>query len=355
MKSLVKKLSFSATTFFLLMLAVTLGLAVNSRKAEAAAKPKLNKTSMTIPVGKLDKDVYWQKNEFQYEDAVPLTVKNKRKGASYTFTSSDTKIVKISKNGGYLTGVKKGKATITCKETYKGKTTVVGTCKVTVKDAAVIDYVTDVCLGSGLLNVDYFDGFEGYSILIHHDITYRNPNAKYSLKSDSKDFIFKETSLTEEEKKVYSSAEPYRYEAKKAGKYTLSVIETYNKKSRTIGKVTIIVHDVEISDELYEIYVNEYMGVFWPVRYSREDKYYYFIVNDKNVIELTRDEYNNLVIKGLKPGTAKVKVYEDSIENGRYLGEYTVKVKEVPKQEPESINTNSGSYDNFYDDYGVFN
>lgn len=335
-------------SFGLVFISAAVGPAFNAKYVQAASKPKLNKSSMTIPVGKIKKGVWWYKDGIDYDEAEALTVKNKQKGASYTFASSNTKVVKISKNGGYLTGVSKGTATITCKQTYKNKTTVVGTCKVTVKDASVIDKGADLTIGSDLMNVDYFDGFEGFSVPLPFDISYMNPDAAYTIKSDSKDFVLEETTLTDEEKKVYSSEKPYRYKAKKAGKYTLSVIEKYNKKSRTIGKFTVEVHDVEISDRIYEIYVNDYIGAFWPVSYSRTDKYYYFAIDgydesnpDKNIIQMNKDEYGNLIIQGLNPGTARVKVYEDSIENGRYLGYYTVKVNELP-------DTSTSSQENIY-------
>lgn len=151
-------------SFGLVFISAAVGPAFNAKYVQAASKPKLNKSSMTIPVGKIKKGVWWYKDGIDYDEAEALTVKNKQKGASYTFASSNTKVVKISKNGGYLTGVSKGTATITCKQTYKNKTTVVGTCKVTVKDASVIDKGADLTIGSDLMNVDYFDGFEGFSV-----------------------------------------------------------------------------------------------------------------------------------------------------------------------------------------------
>lgn len=306
-----------------------IGLGLSVKQVQAAVKPKLNKTSMTIPVGKLKKGVSWFNSDGGYEEAVALTVKNKQKGASYTFTSSDTKIVKISKNGGYLTGVKKGKATITCKESYNGKTTVVGTCKVTVKEAGLIDRGADVTLGSGLINVDYFDMYMIENIQLPYTLTYQNPDATYTVKSDSKDLTFTETKLTKEEEKNYISEKPYRYEAKKAGKYTLTVVETYNKKTRNVGKCTLTVHDVEVLRETNEIEVNERLNLFIPITYYKRDMQYEFVIDgynaskpDKNIVKKEDDEY----IVGLKPGKVKVKVYELSGKKRRYLCEFTVVV-----------------------------
>lgn len=66
-----------------------------------------------------------------------LTIWYKKQGATYSFSSNNTKVVKVSKKIGALTGVKEGTATITCKETINGKTKVIGTCNVTVHKAKI--------------------------------------------------------------------------------------------------------------------------------------------------------------------------------------------------------------------------
>lgn len=75
--------------------------------ADAAAKPSISKKSQNILVGK------------KYD----FNIKNKIKGSTYTWRSSDKKVATVDKKG-VVTGVKKGTATITCvikapKKTYE--------------------------------------------------------------------------------------------------------------------------------------------------------------------------------------------------------------------------------------------
>ena len=61
-----------------------------------------------------------------------ITLKNKKKGAKYTFTSDKKKIATVSKKG-MVKGVKAGKASITVKEIQGKKKRTVGKVRVTVK------------------------------------------------------------------------------------------------------------------------------------------------------------------------------------------------------------------------------
>jgi len=74
-----------------------------------------------------------------------IKIKNKKKGAKYSFASSSKKIAKVTKKG-VVTGVKKGSAKITVKEKSKVKgkmkTRKIGVVKVTVRKADVIPNVT---------------------------------------------------------------------------------------------------------------------------------------------------------------------------------------------------------------------
>jgi uncharacterized protein YjdB len=82
---------------------------------EAASKPTISKTSRTILAGK------------KYN----LDIKSKVKGSTYTWKSSDKKVATVSDRG-IVTGVKKGKATITC-TIDTGKATYVVSSKVTIR------------------------------------------------------------------------------------------------------------------------------------------------------------------------------------------------------------------------------
>lgn len=105
-----------------LILAMVLTMNGIPNAASAAAKLKLSTTKTTVEVGKSKK----------------VTVKNAPKGSKITWSSKNAKIAKVNKKG-KITGVKKGKTTVTAKVVYtvnKKKTTKKLTVKVTVQKAA---------------------------------------------------------------------------------------------------------------------------------------------------------------------------------------------------------------------------
>ncbi|MFT4144914.1 MAG: hypothetical protein QM644_10715 [Mobilitalea sp.] len=229
-------------------------LFVPAQVAEAAAKsPSLSAKEMTIPMGKMSGKVSWDTSLYETSFAKKLSVSNKVSGATYSFTSSDAKVVTISKDGGYLTGLKAGSATITCKQTLKGKTTTIGKCKVTVKKAIFKADQKEFSVGSGEYSIQSFVNYDDKAFYI----LYRNPSATYTWTTDSKNFTIKDIKIdaayidsldiADEWKGLYK--EPlgdgciygYEYTAKKAGTYTVTVKETYNKKTVTVAtfKVTV--------------------------------------------------------------------------------------------------------------------
>ena len=67
-----------------------------------------------------------------------VLISNMKDSAEYSYKSSDKSVVKVDSQD-ILTGVSYGTATITVNETYKGKTTAVGSYNVTVNDTALKD------------------------------------------------------------------------------------------------------------------------------------------------------------------------------------------------------------------------
>lgn len=336
--------------------------------AEAATKKTtISTTSMTIPVGKMNAKVYWSENSWEIGNAEKVSVKNAVKGATYQFTSSNAKIVKISKNGGFLTGHKAGNATITCTQTYKNKKTTVGKCKVTVKKASltISEYGNEFAVGS--------NGFDLASYYSSSDplfnIVYRNPNASYTLTSDSDNFTIKaikyDASMV---KKVTDNKEyqgvlkdfigkrnmyGYQFTAKKAGTYKVTVKETYNKKSKTLGSFKVVIKDTCISEAQKDLLLGNSMDAFSLLDYAKADTEYYFIIKDydetnpdNNVLQLTKSE-DNLSLYANKTGTAEVTVREGS-EQGTEIGTVTIVVAEAPCQ---GISLDSQEYTAYVDDY----
>lgn len=102
-----------------MLLAVVLAVASSQAVTLAAAKPALNKKSLTINVGAKS----------------TLKVKNAPAGAAYKWTSSNQAVAKVTKKG-VVSGIAAGNATISCKVTAKGKKASTLKCKVTVKSVA---------------------------------------------------------------------------------------------------------------------------------------------------------------------------------------------------------------------------
>ncbi len=240
-------------SLMVLFVALLVGSLFVPQVAEAAKSPSLSAKELTIPVGKMSSKVYWDTSLYETSNAKKLSVSNKVSGATYSFTSSDSKVVTISKEGGYLTGVKAGTATITCKQTLKGKTTTIGKCKVTVKKAIVKAAYKEFEVGSGEYTIQSFVNYDDNFFYI----LYRNPGATYTWTTDSKNFTIKESKIDaasidkldidDEWKGLYKEyiRDQYiygsQYIAKKAGTYTVTVKETYNKKTVTIAKFKVTV------------------------------------------------------------------------------------------------------------------
>lgn len=85
----------------------------------SAAKAKLAKKKLVLQVGKTK----------------TISIRNKKKGAKYTYQVSGKKVVTVSKKG-VITARKKGTAKITVKEVYQKKTRNLGVISVSVQEAA---------------------------------------------------------------------------------------------------------------------------------------------------------------------------------------------------------------------------
>ena len=125
----------------------------------AAEKPALSVKKVVIPLGKQTKSSF--------------TIKNRVKGATYSFTTSNQKVLKVSAKG-ILTGVKAGTAKVTVKQTYKKKVTKVGVVSVQVKKASAVSNKTKT--------LTY--GREKVSIKLSDYVKNPSPEAKYQLVSD---------------------------------------------------------------------------------------------------------------------------------------------------------------------------
>ena len=315
---------------FVFMMAMILVLPVFSGlEVQAAAKPSLSETKKVIGIGTHGYAGPTTPAFCERLGKYCINVENSKKGASYTFTSSNKKVatVKASKTTGYLTGIKAGTTTITVKQKLKGKTTTVGTCKVTVKNATVkaSGETAKELLSVGVGTWHYSDGTEPICVIEN-----MNPKATYTFVSNSKDFKMSQELMNMpvwgDDFYVYAQT----YIAKKAGTYTVTVKETYKKKTKTLGKIKVKVHDNGLQKENVTLPVGgdlnlqdllKYYNGGWIVEWDEED-----------ILEPGEPDWNgNPTVHAIKPGTAKLKYYY-SFEEGKLeeqIGVCTVTVVEV--------------------------
>ncbi|MBE5928599.1 MAG: esterase family protein [Lachnospiraceae bacterium] len=108
-----------------LCVVLTLSLGSGFMQAKKTAKPAVSKLTMTVG------------------EKQTIKIKNKSKKAKYSFVSSKKKVAKVNKKG-VVTARKKGKATITVKETMNKKAKKIGKVKVTVNDVTETVLPTNV-------------------------------------------------------------------------------------------------------------------------------------------------------------------------------------------------------------------
>lgn len=135
-----------------ILLALVLAIpTVNGVEVKAASKPTLSQKKKTIGLG----------SGSEYEP-YSIRVENAVEGAKYVFKSKNKDVVTVKKAGTecYLTGVSTGTAKIQVKQKLDGKTTKIGTCKVTVVGASVPETV-EVYVGQ-MGDFDFVSDYYGY-------------------------------------------------------------------------------------------------------------------------------------------------------------------------------------------------
>lgn len=262
---------------------------------EAAAKAKLYNNKSTIGIAATPEYLY---------------IENKNYDAKYTFTSKNKKIATVNKYG-QIIGVSKGKTDIVVKETYKKKTTTVGTLKVTVVPSK---------LGSKKLTVSAFD-------TSFPDINYFNYKAKYTLKSNN-------NSIVTIDKNGYIVG-------LKEGTAKVTVTETYKKVKRNLGTINVTVKfpsihknsnaiDIGINRSSYPYSLINIDNMPWNSNLSYESA-------DSNIVSVEKEKSiwgeEELVLKGNNYGTTDIAVFIEYNGQKYEIGKVTVTVKDIPVTE----------------------
>lgn len=336
-----KKISKSIYIFFLAAVILSI-LPLAGEKAEAARKVTLSSSTMTIPAGSMEKGDCWSISETKAASAAKLTVKRGIRSAKYVFTSSNTKIVKIAKSGGYLTGVKAGRAVITCKQTLRGKTTVIGKCQVTVKNASLIGNTNHVIpLGKTEL-------MREPAVAEEFALTYRNPDARYEFLPDKlglsvEEQITEDTGIYWDTDYDGDTVKKLILTAERADSYNVTVWEIYKNRRREVGTIKVTAMAPAVAEKITEFPVNLKKEV-QLVNYPSKDKTYYYKVEwggDIISVAASIEGQGKAVITAENTGTARIRVYDNS---GIVLGFVDVIVISIPLRSIEDMPDKASTY-----------
>lgn len=371
MKIITKKWISRSVVFCAAIVLLLSGNLISTKRADAAEKPKLQEDSMTIGYGTMgtlvglnsDSDVMYSLQPYC------ITIVNPQKGASYSYTSSNKKVaaVKTVSGKGFLTGKSKGTAVITCKQKLKGKTITIGTCKVTVKAASLVQKsnykVKDITIQTGKGKQEIFSV---PFILLH-----RNNKAKYTYVSSSKNLKFSEKFEVVTDKKTKSKdiRNSIIVDAKKTGKYTITIKETYNKKTRTVGSFKIIVDESKYnniltiaqgeSKDIDDLFDTEGTEIITFIGLERKYEGEGFKLTESGHVvkmESAVDEYEGQQIKKItakKPGMAVINEYTynpKTKKKGNLIGRYLIEVTEPINIEEKTLYLSEKTRDTYVGD-----
>lgn len=304
-----KNAIFKVLVCLVLLASLLLPAGFAANPVQAAAKPSIV-TKMIIGTGSTEGafDYYSKENKYT------LSVSNADKKATYTFTSSNTKVLTVKASGAkaVLTGLKAGTATITCNQKLNGKTTKIGTCAVTVKAATLEqDYVPVLTIGTSAASEPLV-------------IISRNNDATYTYVSNSKNFTMKETQSKFDGMYFIK----HSFTATAAGTYTVTVKETYNKVTRTVGTLKYVVKKATVvSAKTFDLDSPEL--AFDLIDNARSDISYLFDYDEKMMEGYVSE--GTTYLKGLAVGTTELKIYEDTKKPDpkKLIGTCKITIKEV--------------------------
>ena len=225
--------------------------------------------------------------------------------AKITYSSNKKSVATVSSKG-VVKGVSVGKAKITVKQTYKGKTKKLKTLTVQVRNAKIdkSNYVEgDLWIGA---QPGWVSNNNPVDVSEYNVLSFKNPKAKYTYYTDSKDLVMDENGKVTE--------------VKNSGEAEITVKETYENKTREVGTFFLILKDPEyVGEDTLKIYqgqkdnVSDYISACGPFVFYWNDKDFTdeealeddngadSVVSD-DVFELVTDKDGNCIVKGKNPG-----------------------------------------------------
>lgn len=188
----------------ILLISCAYGMSYTGADASAATKTTLKTKSQSLYIN----------------GTYTIPLKDKKKKATYFYTSNKTKIAKVNSKG-KITARGKGSAKIKVRYKYKKRTYSAGTFKVSVQKATLRSNIRTLVttVGSQIPVTSYLND--------------RNPSATYEISGTNP--------------AVASGRSDGTITVKKAGTTTLTIVEKYNGKKRTLGKFSISASGASLS------------------------------------------------------------------------------------------------------------
>lgn len=253
-----------------------------------------------------------------------IPLKNKIKKATYFYTSSKTKVAKVNSKG-KITARGKGSAKIKVRYKYKRKTRTIGTFKVTVRKTAMRSDVKTIrtTVGTTLTASSYLND--------------RNPSATYSIISTSAGIV--------------DAGSNGSITIKKAGSTTLTIVEKYNGKSRSLGRFSLIATGASLSTDTIKMAFDSSYDIDTILADKVAGASYTFSTSNPLLVQISGSK----LIAASSPGydtTCIVNAYETIGDNTRTIGSIHVNLIQSAYIAPENrkITVGLGTVLNISDD-----
>ncbi len=269
-------------------------------------KKEVGKVNVTVKLPYVDKNLEVGMNGSNY-----IYINFPNKDATYTYKSANSKIAKIDEYGS-ISGVAYGKTKVTVTQTLKGKKTTVGTITVNVTTGKLADKSMEVPVKDPY-SYDY--------------IRINNYNAKATYK-----FTSANTKIAKVDKDGVITGV-------KIGSTTISVTETYNKKTTKLGSIKVTVAGSSINPDYSSIEIginsNNQLTNLIGIKYFNYEAVYTAVSEDSSIVsaeyEVNKWGTEEFRLKGVSLGTTTLTIYEQSKgAKKRSVGTVKVTVKEIP-------------------------
>ncbi len=301
----------------LAIVATLLATTVSTNQTKAATETTLLGTGSSI--------------ELAVQESWPLEIENPKAGATYSYVSKNKKVATVNKKG-IVKAVKKGTAKIVVTQTYKKKKTNVGAITFKVKQSCLYDTCKDNNKFEVAAQTGWITSKNSVTYNVNDFVQYKNAKATYKFYSS-------------DSKKLKISTKGKITLAQGTGNVTVTIKETYKKKTRKVGSFKVNLKTPTIVQKTLSVYKTQRLYVADYLDYT--EKYNAVCSDNSNLTEseviekanenkefnedgILRFDIGGSVL-GKKSGTGYLYIAAynyNTKKYDQYAGMITVKVKE---------------------------